>query len=254
MLFSTIALNAPYCYRCPLNLRFPSCNAACLDPLEDVLSKRHRHVAGVIIEPMVQAVAGMMTQPPGYLSRVRELCTTYHVLLIADEVATGFGRTGKMFACRHENVTPDLLCVAKGLTGGYLPLAATLTTETIYEAFLGEQAEGRTFFTATATRATPWPCAAALANLDIFKKENTLANVKKKARLLQQLLKPLESLPIVGDVRQCGLMAGIELVKNKETREPFPAADRIGHRAAMECRRQGLLMRPIGNVLILVPP
>ena len=254
LLFSTIALNAPYCYRCPLNLRFPSCNAACLDPLEDVLSKRHRHVAGVIIEPMVQAVAGMMTQPPGYLSRVRELCTTYHVLLIADEVATGFGRTGKMFACRHENVTPDLLCVAKGLTGGYLPLAATLTTETIYEAFLGEQAEGRTFFHGHSYTGNALACAAALANLDIFKKENTLANVKKKARLLQQLLKPLESLPIVGDVRQCGLMAGIELVKNKETREPFPLADRIGHQAAMECRRQGLLMRPIGNVLILVPP
>ena len=254
LLFSTSAIHAPSCYRCPLNLRFPSCKTACLDPLEDVLSKRHRHVAGVIIEPLVQAVAGMMTQPPGYLSRVRALCTKYRVLLIADEVATGFGRTGKMFACHHENVTPDLLCVAKGLTGGYLPLAATLTTESVYEAFLGDHAENKTFFHGHSYTGNALACAAALANLDIFKTEHTLANVKKKARLLQQLLKPLADLPIVGDVRQCGLMAGIELVKNKETREPFPSTARIGHQAAMECRGQGLLMRPIGNVLILVPP
>ena len=254
LLFSTSAIHAPSCYRCPLNLRFPSCKTACLDPLEDVLSKRHRHVAGVIIEPLVQAVAGMMTQPPGYLSRVRALCTKYRVLLIADEVATGFGRTGKMFACHHENVTPDLLCVAKGLTGGYLPLAATLTTESVYEAFLGDHAEDKTFFHGHSYTGNALACAAALANLDIFKTEHTLANVKKKARLLQQLLKPLADLPIVGDVRQCGLMAGIELVKNKETREPFPSTARIGHQAAMECRGQGLLMRPIGNVLILVPP
>ena len=141
LLFSTIALDAPYCYRCPLALRFPSCRTACLEPLEDVLSKRHEQVAGVVIEPMVQAVAGIITQPPGYLSRVRALCTKYNVLLIADEVATGFGRTGTMFACDQEGVTPDLLCVAKGLTGGYLPLAATLTTERMYEAFLGEPEE-----------------------------------------------------------------------------------------------------------------
>lgn len=254
LLFSTSAVHAPSCYRCPLNLRFPSCKTACLDPLEDVLSKRHQHVAAVIIEPMVQAVAGMMTQPPGYLSRVRALCTKYRVLLIADEVATGFGRTGKMFACHHENVTPDLLCVAKGLTGGYLPLAATLTTESVYEAFLGDHAEDKTFFHGHSYTGNALACAAALANLDIFKTEHTLANVKKKARLLQQLLKPLADLPIVGDVRQCGLMAGIELVKNKQTREPFPSTARIGHQAAMECRGQGLLMRPIGNVLILVPP
>lgn len=254
LLFSTRAIHAPSCYRCPLNLRFPSCKTACLDPLEDVLSKRHQHVAAVIIEPMVQAVAGMMTQPPGYLSRVRALCTKYRVLLIADEVATGFGRTGKMFACHHENVTPDLLCVAKGLTGGYLPLAATLTTESVYEAFLGDHAENKTFFHGHSYTGNALACAAALANLDIFKTEHTLANVKKKARLLQNLLKPLADLPIVGDVRQCGLMAGIELVKNKETREPFPSTARIGHQAAMECRGQGLLMRPIGNVLILVPP
>ena len=252
LLFSTIALDSPYCYRCPLHLRFPSCRTACLDPLEDVLSKRHEQIAGVVIEPMVQAVAGMITQPQGYLSRIRALCSQYNVLLIADEVATGFGRTGKMFACDHERVTPDLLCVAKGLTGGYLPLAATLTTERIYEAFLGEPE--KTFFHGHSYTGNALGCAAALANLEIFKKEKTLAHVRKQSRLLQALLKPLAELPIVGDVRQCGMMAGIELVKNKETREPFPLAERKGHMIAAECRRRGLLIRPIGNIVVLVPP
>ncbi|MXX11350.1 MAG: adenosylmethionine--8-amino-7-oxononanoate transaminase [Nitrospira sp. SB0677_bin_15] len=252
LLFSTIALDAPYCYRCPLDLHFPSCRTACLDPLEDVLSKRHERIAGVVIEPMVQAVAGMITQPHGYLSRIQALCSQYNVLLIADEVATGFGRTGKMFACDHERVTPDLVCVAKGLTGGYLPLAATLTTERIYEAFLGEPE--KTFFHGHSYTGNALGCAAALANLEIFKKEKTLAHVRKQSGLLQALLKPLAELPIVGDVRQCGMMAGIELVKNKETREPFPLTERKGHMIAAECRRRGLLIRPIGNIVVLVPP
>lgn len=252
LLFPTIALDAPYCYRCPLDLRFPSCRTACLDPLEDVLSKRHEQIAGVVIEPMVQAVAGMITQPPGYLSRIRALCSQYNVLLIADEVATGFGRTGTMFACNHERVTPDLLCVAKGLTGGYLPLAATLTTENIYEAFLGEPE--KTFFHGHSYTGNALGCAAALANLEIFKKEKTLVDVKKRSRLLQTLLNPLAELPIVGDVRHCGMMAGIELVKNKKTREPFPSSERMGYRIATECRSLGLLIRPIGNIVALVPP
>jgi len=252
LLFPTVALDAPYCYRCPLHLHFPSCQTACLAPLEDVLSKRHEHIAGVVIEPMVQAVAGIITQPPGYLSRVRAVCTKYNVLLIADEVATGFGRTGTMFACNHERVTPDLLCVAKGLTGGYLPLAATLTTERIYEAFLGEPE--KTFFHGHSYTGNALGSAAALANLEIFKKEKTLVHVRKQSRLLQALLKSLAELPIVGDVRHCGMMAGIELVKNKETREPFPSSERMGYRITTECRRRGLLIRQIGNIVVLVPP
>ena len=252
LLFPAIALDAPYCYRCPLHLRFPSCRTACLDPLEDLLSTRHGQIAGVVIEPMVQAVAGIITQPPGYLSRVRALCTKYDVLLIADEVATGFGRTGTMFACDHERVTPDLLCVAKGLTGGYLPLAATLTTENIYKAFLGEP--GKTFFHGHSYTGNALGCAAALANLEIFKKEKTLVQVRKRSRMLQTLLKPLAESPIVGDIRQCGIMAGIELVKNKETREAFPLSERMGYRVAAECRRHGLLIRPIGNIVVIVPP
>ncbi len=254
LLFPTRSIDAPYCYRCPLRLQFPSCGIACLDPLERVLKQRHAHIAGVIVEPMVQAVAGMITQPPGYLARVRALCTRYNVLLIVDEVATGFGRTGTMFACEHERVMPDLLCLAKGCTGGYLPLGATLATDNVYEAFLGEHGERKTFFHGHSYTGNALGCAAALANLEIFKKEKTLVNVRKHAKLLRTWLRALSTVPIVGDIRQCGLMAGIELVSNKATGEPFPFSARMGDRVAVECRRRGLLIRPIGNVLILVPP
>ena len=254
MLFSTISLDAPYCYRCPINLKHPSCNKACLDPLEEILIKQHQHIAGVIIEPMLQAVAGMLVQPPGYLSRVRELCTRYNLLLIADEVATGFGRTGKWFACHHEEVTPDLLCIAKGLTGGYMPLAATLTTKTIYKAFLGDYRELKTFFHGHSYTGNALGCAAALANLKVFKNEKTLAKVKRSSQILARLLKPLNELPIVGDIRQCGLMVGIELIKNKKTRIPFPHTNRMGHKVAMGCRKRGLLIRPIADIVVLIPP
>ena len=254
LLFSALSIDAPYCYHCPVQLHYPSCQIACLDSLETILTKHHHHLAGVIIEPMVQAVAGMITQPPGYLSRIRTLCTQFNVLLIADEVATGFGRTGKMFACDHEQITPDLLCLAKGLTGGYLPLAATLTTETIYQAFLGDYETFKTFFHGHSYTGNALGCAAALANLAIFKKERTLAAVRKRAALLTTLLAPLASIPIVGEIRQCGLMVGIELVKHKTPLERFPVTDRMGHRVAMDCRKHGLLIRPIGNIIVLMPP
>ncbi|MDD9819356.1 MAG: adenosylmethionine--8-amino-7-oxononanoate transaminase [Nitrospira sp.] len=254
LIFPTHSIDAPYCYRCPLQLQFPSCGMACLDPLERVLKRRRAHIAGVMVEPVVQAVAGMITHPPGYLSRVRALCTRYNVLLIADEVATGFGRTGTMFACEQEQVTPDLLCLAKGCTGGYVPLGATLATDNIYEAFLGEYRDRRTFFHGHSYTGNALGCAAALANLEVFRKEKTLVRVRKHAGLLRTLLRALAAVPIVGDIRQRGLMVGIELVINKASRKPFPFSARMGDRVAMECRHRGLLLRPIGNVVILVPP
>jgi len=254
LLVNTISIDAPYCYRCPLKLDYPSCHIACIDPLEKILAKQNEEIAGVVIEPMVQAVAGMITQPPGYVSRLRELCTKYNVLMIADEVATGFGRTGKMFACEHEKVTPDLMAVAKGLTGGYLPLAATLTTGKIYQAFLGDFAEFKTFFHGHSYTGNALACAAALANLKLFQTEKTLATVKTGSRHIQQLIKPLTALSMVGEIRQCGYMVGIELVKNNENRVPFPLTTRMGHNVAMECRKRGLLIRPIGNILVLMPP
>ena len=254
LLFPTRSVDPPYCYRCPMQLTYPSCGMACIDPLEQLLEKQHHQIAAVVLEPLMQAVAGMISSPPGYLRRVRELCTQYGVLFIADEVATGFGRTGRMFACQHEAVTPDLMAVAKGLTGGYLPLAATLTTEHIYEAFLGKYEDWKTFFHGHSYTGNPLGCAAALANLSIFKQDRTLNTVKRNIPFLARLLEDLRQEAVVGDIRQCGYMVGIELVKNRRNKAPFSLAERVGHRVALEAQKRGLLLRPIGNILVLMPP
>ncbi|MGD9729041.1 MAG: aspartate aminotransferase family protein, partial [Nitrospiraceae bacterium] len=235
-------------------LTFPSCRMASVEPIERLLRSRHHEIAGYILEPMVQAAAGMITAPPGYLTRIRDLCTKYDVLLIADEVATGFGRTGRMFACQHEGVTPDLMAISKGLTGGYLPLAATLTTDEIYRAFLGRYDEWKTFFHGHSYTGNPLGCAVALANIRLFRKARTLFTLKGTIATLTRLLKPLKQLPHVGDIRQLGLMIGIELVKDRDSRTPYSPGERIGHHVSMEARRRGLLLRPLGNVLVLMPP
>ena len=227
---------------------------ACLSPLETFLRTHHQSIAGLIIEPMVQAVAGIIPAPPGYLRTIRELCTRYQVLMIADEVATGFGRTGRMFACEHEEVTPDLLAIAKGLTGGYLPLAATLTTQSIYEAFCGEPDAGLTFFHGHSYTGNPLGCAAALANLEVFARQRTLQKLKTRIPWLQNRLEPLRQDPWVGDIRQCGYMVGIELVADRESKSPFPSSKRVGFHIAEQAKILGLLIRPIRDVLILMPP
>ena len=247
-------VDSPYCYRCPLGLQFPHCQMTCVDPLETLLQGKHEEIAGIIVEPMVQGVAGLIPSPPGYLRRVHELCQQYQVLFIADEVATGFGRTGRMFACEHESVCPDIMAIAKGLTGGYLPLAATLTTKEIYSAFLGDPHEGKTFFHGHSYTGNPLGCAAALANLSIFKTERTITKVQRRTPKLAMFLQKLANDPWVGDIRQCGYMVGIELVQNKVDKAPFPAIDRIGHRVGLTARSLGLLIRPIGNTMILMPP
>jgi len=254
LLFPTLSADPPYCYRCPLKRTYPSCQMACLDPIEEILRTRHHELAGFIIEPLVQAAAGMITSPPGYLRRIRELCTKYAVLLIADEVATGFGRTGKMFACQHEAVTPDLMAISKGLTGGYMPLAATLTTEEIYRAFLGKYEDFKTFFHGHSYTGNPLGCAVALANLDVFRKEKTITTLRPKIAELKRLMRPLATLPHVGEIRQEGFMVGIELVADRITKEGYPLETRIGHRVAAEARLRGLLIRPLGNVIVLMPP
>ncbi len=254
LLFPTVEAEPPYCYRCPLKLEYPSCRMACLDPIEQLFKTRHRELAGFVIEPLIQAAAGMVAHPPGYLRRIRELCTRYNVLLIADEVATGFGRTGKMFACDHEHVTPDLMAISKGMTGGYMPLAATLTTEEIYNAFLGKYEEFKTFFHGHSYTGNQLGCAVALANLEVFQKERTLTQLRPKIAAFSRLLRPLANMEHVGDIRQQGFMAGIELVKSRTSREPYPLEARIGHRVATAARTRGLIIRPIGNVLVLIPP
>ncbi|TSA04221.1 MAG: adenosylmethionine--8-amino-7-oxononanoate transaminase [Nitrospiraceae bacterium] len=246
--------HAPYCYRCPLGLTFPQCKTACADSVEDVLKRHHGEIAALIVEPMLLAAGGMITMPPRYLTRLRKLCTRYRVLMIADEVATGFGRTGRMFACEHEGVKPDLMAISKGLTGGYLPLAATLTTEKIYRAFLGRYEEFKTFFHGHSYTGNPLGCAVALANLDVFEKEDTLDRLQPKIAALTRLLKPLRDHSHVGDIRQIGLIAGIELVRNRATKAPYPLAKPVGMLVADEARALGLLIRPLGNIIVLMPP
>ena len=216
--------------------------------LEQLLAEHYEQVAAVIIEPLVQGAAGMLMQPDGYLRAVRELCDRYGVLLICDEVATGFGRTGRMFACDHEHVTPDLLCVGKGITGGYLPLAATLATEQIYEGFLGGYEEFRTFFHGHTYTGNPLACAAGIATLEAFEREHTLARLQPKIELLARLLAHrVAVLPGVAEVRQRGFMVGIELIE-------APAELRLGHWVTLAARRRGAIVRPLGDVLVLMPP
>ena len=209
-------------------------------------------VAGVVIEPMIQGAAGMRIWPRGLLSYIRVWCDAHGPLLILDEVMTGFGRTGKMFACEHEGVVPDFIALAKGLTGGYLPLAATLTTERVFEAFLGSFAEQKTFYYGHSYTANQLGCAAALANLAIFREEQTLETITEKSARLAELLASLASLKHVAEIRQCGLIAGIELKRDRL--EPFPAGDLIGAKVCLAARQHGLLTRPIRDTIVLMPP
>jgi adenosylmethionine-8-amino-7-oxononanoate aminotransferase len=188
------------------------------------------------------------------LRGIRELTKKYRVLLIADEVATGFGRTGRMFACEHEAISPDLLCLAKGITGGYLPLAATLTTEEIFNAFLGEYEEKKTFYHGHSYTGNPLACAAAVANLKVMKEERVLEKLQGKIQFLSEALKRYRELEHVGDIRQLGMMVGIELVVDKTTKEEYPFEDKIGIKVIKEARRRGLILRPLGNVIVLMPP
>jgi adenosylmethionine-8-amino-7-oxononanoate aminotransferase len=251
LLFETLEAPAPYCYRCP---EAGDCREQCLERLEEVVAQHHQELAALILEPVMQGAAGMIPQPPGYLARVREVTRRYDVLLIADEVATGFGRTGRMFACEHEQVTPDLLCLAKGITGGYLPLAATLATDEIYQAFWGEFQEFKAFFHGHTYTGNPLAAAVALASLEIFQKEKVMESLPAKIERLSQLLAAMKDHPQVGDIRQRGLMMGLELVQDRETREPFPPARRVGHRVILEARKRGVILRPLGDVVVLMPP
>ncbi|HMI69106.1 MAG TPA: adenosylmethionine--8-amino-7-oxononanoate transaminase [Solirubrobacteraceae bacterium] len=219
-----------------------------VDSMRTLLAENAERCAAVIVEPLVQGAAGIHVQPEGYLRAVRELCDEFGVFLICDEVATGFGRTGTMFACEHEGVAPDLMCVAKGLTGGYLPLAATLTTERVYEGFLGRHEQFRTFFHGHTYTGNPLACAAALATLRIFEQERTLERLQPKIALLGELLATdVERLPAVREVRRCGFMVGIEL-------QGFPVETRIGHRVTLEARARGAIIRPLGDTVVLMPP
>jgi adenosylmethionine-8-amino-7-oxononanoate aminotransferase len=254
LLFEVIHVAAPNPYRPPPGVSSEGVLRHSLDELERILAAEHRRIAALVVEPLVQCAAGMIMHPAGYLRGVRELTRRWDVLLIADEVAVGFGRTGTMFACEQEEVSPDLLCLAKGLTAGYLPMGATLTTDAIWQAFLGSYAQSRTFYHGHTYSGNPLAAAVALASLDIFEKEQTLAHLQPKIARLAEHLARIARLPRVGDVRQRGLIAGIELVKDERTREPYPWEEKRGIAVCQAARRHGVLLRPLGNVIVIMPP
>jgi adenosylmethionine-8-amino-7-oxononanoate aminotransferase len=254
MLFESIKVNSPYCYRCHLGKEYPGCRMSCLAEVEEAMDRHHEEVAAIVVEPLIQGAAGMIVFPPGYTRRVRELAAEYNILFIADEVATGFGRTGAMFACHLEEIEPDFMAVAKGITGGYLPLAATLTTQKVFDAFCGEYKDFKTFFHGHTYTGNPLACAAALANLEILQKENTLDRLQEKIAVFSSGLQELRELKHVGDIRQLGFIAGIELVDNKDSKEPYPAEAKTAIRVIQEARKRGLIIRPLGDVVVLVPP
>jgi adenosylmethionine-8-amino-7-oxononanoate aminotransferase len=223
--------------------------------LEETLAQRHEELAAIVLEPLVQGAAGMIMQPPGYLRGVRELATKYNVLLIADEIVTGFGRTGRLFACEHEGVTPDLLCLGKSLTAGYLPMAATIATDRVYDAFLGDHASGRMFQHGHTFGGNPLAAAAACASLDVLEEERTLETaLPQKSARLAAALAPLADHPHVGDVRQMGLLAGIELVADRASGRSYPPHERRGYAVCRHSTASGVWLRPLGDVIVVLPP
>ena len=254
LLFKTYKAPSPFCYRCELGLTYPECSFDCLKKMGKLLEDHADEIAAVVIEPIVQAAGGMIVWPAGYLKGVKDLCTKHNILLIADEVATGFGRTGRMFACEHENVVPDIMCLSKGITNGYLPLAVTLATDKVFETFLGEFKDLKTFFHGHSYTGNPLACAAAIASLDIFRTDETINKMAEKSAIIEDKLTENSSLPHVGNVRHKGLVAAVELVANKTTKEPYPWEDRMGWKVAYKARDQGVMIRPLGNVIVIMPP
>jgi adenosylmethionine-8-amino-7-oxononanoate aminotransferase len=266
LLFESDKVPAPYCYRCPHNKAKPErgdardyrkCKFECLKAVEQKFSaqrKTKNPFAAMVIEPLMQGAAGMIAQPEGYLKGVAEIVRNDGAQLIADEVMTGFGRTGSLFACQKEAVQPDFLALAKGLTGGYLPMAATLTAQEVFDAFLGEYDEFKTFFHGHSFTGNQLGSAAALASLEILQSEKSVSARQQLEKNLRAELKKLWTLPNVGDIRQVGLVAGIELVKNWKTREPFDLRERAGIHVCEAMVKRGVLTRPIGNVIAILPP
>ena len=255
LLFEPLRIPNAYHYRCQSCATLPSCNLGCVGSLQEMLEARGEGVAAVIVEPRVQGAGGLIVAPKGHLAEIRRLCDEFDVLLIADEVATGFGKTGAMFACDLENVAPDILTIGKGMTGGYLPLSATVTTDKVYDAFYDASDYSKTLFHGHTYAGNPICCAAALASLEIFETEPVLYRVRERSDFLATLLqKHFRDHPLVGDIRQQGLMVGLELVRDPATRDPFPSASSVGWQVCLKARDLGVFVRPLGDVVVIMPP
>jgi adenosylmethionine---8-amino-7-oxononanoate aminotransferase len=255
LLFPVLRINPPHGFRYLKRLSEEEALKSAIREAEEKLTQKKGSLAALIVEPLMQGAAGMWSQPPGFVWALREICRRNKILFIADEVATGFGRTGKMFACEHEDIRPDILCLGKGITAGYLPLAATVTTEEIFSVFLGEYKEFKTFFHGHTYTGNPLGCAVALASLELFKQENIIERMQPRIAYLKQRLKQ-DFLPLahVADIRQWGFMVGIELAADKNERRSYPPEKRTGHKVIVEARKRGVLIRPLGDVIILMPP
>lgn len=255
MLMSTIHTEAPDCYRCKYHQNRETCDCQCFVEMEKAFAQHGHELAAVIVEPLVQGSAGMRIYPPKYLVKLRALCDKYNVLLIADEIATGFGRTGKMFAFDHAEVSPDIMTVSKGLTGGYMPMAITITTQKIYDAFYADYNEGKAFMHSHTYSGNPLGCATALAVQKILSEDKIIEGVQEKGPKLHKLLTDaLGSHPNVGEIRHIGMINAIELVKDKNTKEAFPSEMRLGYQIYKKALTKGLLLRPLGDVLYFNPP
>ena len=254
LMFESLKVCSPYCYRCPMGKTHDNCRIDCIKPLEQLLKKSSSRICGIILEPMILASGGMIVYPKEYLSMAAKLAKRFNTHLIVDEVATGFGRTGRMFASEFVDISPDFLCLSKGLTAGYLPLGLTLTTDNIYNAFYADYEQNKTFYHGHTYTANPISCAAALESLKIFEKEGVLKKVREIIPLFRSRLEEFKRLNVVGDVRQIGLIAGMELVRNKSTKEAFDSKERIGLRVYKAGLKKNIILRPLGNVIYFFLP
>lgn len=255
LLLNTLKAESPDCYRCKFNENRESCSAPCFSFVEKLIEENHEEICAFIVEPLVQAAAGMKIYPPIYLKKLRDLCTKYNIHLILDEIAVGFGRTGEMFACNHANISPDIICLSKAITAGYMPLSTVLTTDEIYNCFYSDYAEMKGFFHSHTYCGNAMASAVALENLKILEEENILLKNKEKAKYLKEKVNEIfKDDPWVGEIRQIGLITAIELVKNKESKEGFPWEKRVGYEIYKIALKKGLLLRPLGNVIYFNPP
>jgi adenosylmethionine---8-amino-7-oxononanoate aminotransferase len=255
LLLDTLRAQGPDCFRCPFNEKPHNCSTPCISSVEAVLKEHHEEIAAVIIEPLIQAAAGMKMYPALFLKKLKDLCSQYDVHLIADEIAVGFGRTGTMFACEQAGITPDFMCLSKGLTGGYLPLSVVLTNDEVYQAFYDDYGSNKAFLHSHSYTGNPLACRVALEVLRIFEEDEYIQKNKKKSAYMHELaMSTFLAHPNVGEYRQTGMVGAIELVANKDTKEPLPSEDRAGYKIYQLALEKGLLLRPLGNVLYFMPP
>ncbi len=255
VLLDVIRIDGPDCYRCPYGMKCENCNAECFEKAEKAFAQYGNETCAMVVEPLLQGSAGMKIYPPVYLKKLRQICDRYNVHLIADEIATGYGRTGKMFACNHAGISPDIMCLSKGLTGGYMPMALAVTSQKIYDAFYADYNEGKAFMHSHTYSGNPLACSTAIAVLDILKEENIIKKANENAIYFNKIIKEkFSSHKNVGDIRSIGLINAIELVKNKSTKEAFDPKLRTGYQIYKKALKKGVLLRPLGDVIYFNPP